>query len=182
MPKGGRAEIVDATLNTSALWRHCTLLELKQNMRIQSSNDPIEQGLIKEFMEWLLKVGDGTIGLPHDGTTEIEMSSQLLLFNVGDPIKTIVEAIYPCLENHLLFGDNYLTSHAILAPTNEVVGSLNEYICSNIQGEVVEYLSSDNDHFDDRFDDLYSTEFLNSINCSGKLHHKLRLKVEFRLC
>ena len=51
VPKGGRTEIVDATLNTSALWHHCTLLELKQNMRIQSSNDPVEQGLIKEFTE-----------------------------------------------------------------------------------------------------------------------------------
>ena len=70
-------------------------MELKQNMRIQSSNDPIEQGLIKEFTEWLLTVGDGAIGLPQDGTTKIEMSSQLLLSNVGDPNKTIVETTYP---------------------------------------------------------------------------------------
>ena len=39
----------------------------------------------------MLTVGDGEIGLPH----EIEMSSQLLLSNVGDPNKTIVEATYP---------------------------------------------------------------------------------------
>ena len=64
-------------------------------------------------------VGDGAIGFPH----EIEMSSQLLLSNVGVPIETIVEATYPKFRESP-FGDNYLTSCAIFASTNEVVDSL----------------------------------------------------------
>ncbi|MCH79877.1 helicase-like protein, partial [Trifolium medium] len=39
IPKGGRADIVHAVINSSLLWHRCTVLKLSQNMRLQFSND-----------------------------------------------------------------------------------------------------------------------------------------------
>ncbi|XP_073152982.1 uncharacterized protein [Henckelia pumila] len=37
IPKGSRYDIVHATINLSYLWRHCTILRLTKNMRLQNS-------------------------------------------------------------------------------------------------------------------------------------------------
>ncbi|XP_074298853.1 uncharacterized protein LOC141629810 [Silene latifolia] len=75
---------------------------------------------------------------------------------------------------------NYLQERAILAPTHEIVEDVNDYVLSLIHEEERIYLSSDEVSRDDRTmgePDLYSTEFLNSIKCSGLPNHELRLKV-----
>lgn len=38
----------------------------------------------------------------------------------------------------------WLCERAILAPTNEIAGQINENIMSEVEGDVVEYLSVDN--------------------------------------
>ncbi|XP_028791348.1 ATP-dependent DNA helicase PIF1-like [Neltuma alba] len=76
---------------------------------------------------------------------------------------------------------NYLTERAILAPTTDVIDQINDYMLSLLPGDSVQYLSSDSvsstDQDSSSFQDLYSTEFLNTINCSGMPPHKLSLKV-----
>ncbi|XP_022833273.1 uncharacterized protein LOC111361126 [Spodoptera litura] len=70
----------------------------------------------------------------------------------------------------------WLCERAILAPTNEIVGQINERMMSHVQGDVVEYLSV---HIimDSEQVTSYPTEFLNSLELSGVPSHKLRLKV-----
>lgn len=36
IPKGSRHDIVNVTINSSYLWRHCTVLRLTKNMRLQN--------------------------------------------------------------------------------------------------------------------------------------------------
>ena len=55
-----KAVIVDPTINSSHLWRHCKIFTLTQNMRLQSRNSNEDQIKI-EFSEWLLKDGKGKI-------------------------------------------------------------------------------------------------------------------------
>ncbi|KAI9123500.1 hypothetical protein K1719_004800 [Acacia pycnantha] len=72
-------------------------------------------------------------------------------------------------------------SRAILAPTIEMVNCINDHMCSMLPGETYEFLSCDSicesSEDSDTFDNLYTTEFLNTISCSGMPPHKLTLKV-----
>lgn len=49
IPKGNRADIVMATMNSSYLWKHCKVLELTKNMRLFSETDVREAEDITEF-------------------------------------------------------------------------------------------------------------------------------------
>jgi hypothetical protein len=57
IPKGGREDIVSASLPRSHLWQHVTILHLHINMRVMATNSE-EQ---REFAKWVLNVGNGNL-------------------------------------------------------------------------------------------------------------------------
>ncbi|XP_074277016.1 uncharacterized protein LOC141600672 [Silene latifolia] len=179
IPKGSRSEIVNASLCSSNLWSACKVLKLTKNMRLRGGDSCSELAQIKEFSEWILKVGDGEAGDPNDGEVELELPNDILIQHTGDPIASIVDAIYPSLENQLS-NPEYLQERAILAPTHEIVDLVNDYVLSRIDATEKIYFSSDEVSKDESnigVRDLYTTEFLNSIKCSGLPNHELKLKV-----
>ncbi|KAF8109222.1 hypothetical protein N665_0100s0011 [Sinapis alba] len=70
---GSRAAIIMTSMNSSYLWDHCKVLKLTKNMRLSSGFSAEEANDLKEFSEWILKVGDGTLSEPNDGIAEIEI-------------------------------------------------------------------------------------------------------------
>ncbi|XP_013694335.2 uncharacterized protein LOC106398304 [Brassica napus] len=91
----GRAEIVMTTLNSSYLWDNCKVLNLTKNMRLLSGGLSLEDSKdLKEFSEWILKVGDGKLSEPNDGEAEIEIPTEFLITKSYDPIEAISKAIY----------------------------------------------------------------------------------------
>ncbi|XP_074321815.1 uncharacterized protein LOC141659014 [Silene latifolia] len=99
--------------------------------------------------------------------------------NVADPIASIVNVTYPDLQSQL-WNPDHLQERAILAPTHKIVEAVDDYVLSKIDEDEVIYLSSDEVSNDDRGmgdPDLHSTEYLNSIKCSGLPNHQLKLKV-----
>jgi hypothetical protein len=78
---------------------------------------------------------------------------------------------------------SFFQDRAILTPKNAIVDLINDHMMKNIPGEEKEYLSYDSPDKDndnsgvDRPDDIHTSEFLNTINCSGLPNHKLKLKV-----
>ncbi|XP_069146144.1 uncharacterized protein [Solanum lycopersicum] len=61
IPKGTRADIVDASLNNSHLWPYFSIYELKENMRLtcgEVMGSEVER--IASFDRWLLQIGDGS--------------------------------------------------------------------------------------------------------------------------
>ncbi len=96
-----------------------------------SSSDVIE---LKEFSDWILNVGDRNIGENNDGEAEIEIPDDMLIKNSGDPIASIVNSTYPSLLENMS-DISFFQDRAILAPTNDIVDSLNNYILSMIPGE-----------------------------------------------
>jgi hypothetical protein len=64
IPKGGRENIVSASLPRSHLWHHVIILHFHINMRVMATNSE-EQ---REFAKWVLNVGDGN--LPTIGEEE----------------------------------------------------------------------------------------------------------------
>ncbi|KAF7841549.1 uncharacterized protein G2W53_003847 [Senna tora] len=118
------------------------VLTMTRNMRLQSTYPSHDQQELKNFSEWILKVGEGKICEPNDGEAKIEIPEDLLIKDFTVPLESIVSNTYPELMQK--FNDpTYLKDRAILAPTLDDVQKLNEYILSIIPGEETTFLSSD---------------------------------------
>ncbi|XP_052193771.1 uncharacterized protein LOC127802119 [Diospyros lotus] len=149
-------------------------------MRLQNVESDEDLINLKSFSEWIASIGDGTIGGPNDGNAVIDILDDLLLNVLDDPVASIVSSMY----SKFTFNVNeveYLQGRAILAPTLDVVETINEYMISLNAAEANTYLSSDttckSDCNVDILQDLHTPEFLNAIRCFGMPNHELKLKV-----
>ncbi|XP_042009044.1 uncharacterized protein LOC121757585 [Salvia splendens] len=181
VPKGSRQNIVNATINSSYLWSSCTILRLTRNMRLLSVEKPDEAFKLKKFSSWVASIGDGVVGGPNDGGVVIDLPSDIVLSNSGDPLKTIVENIYPSYMDPEKLS-NCLHDRTILAPTLDVVDEVNQFMISMDQSQGRVYLSSDSISNSDSTSkgsaEIHSVEFLNNLKGSGTPNHELMLKVE----
>uniref|UniRef100_A0A2N9J2K3 ATP-dependent DNA helicase n=1 Tax=Fagus sylvatica TaxID=28930 RepID=A0A2N9J2K3_FAGSY len=125
-------------------------------------------------------ISDGEFG-EEDDDNKITIPNDLIIQSTENPMQDIIDSIYPDLK--VKYKDpSYLQDRAILAPTNEVVEELNDYIISSLNEEEHEYLSSDSvckasSNVADQ-DVLYPVEFLNTLRFPGLPNHKLTLKVD----
>ncbi|KAL3634878.1 hypothetical protein CASFOL_021932 [Castilleja foliolosa] len=149
-------------------------------MRLQSVGENDETTELSEFAEWIANIGDGTIGDGVNGVFKVEIPNHMLIENNGDPLASIVETIYPELEDGST-DPSYLKDRAILAPTLTLVDSVNQYMIEKMSGECRTYYSSNSacssDSRSDILADVHTPEFLNSIKYSGVPNHELKLKV-----
>ncbi|XP_061340530.1 uncharacterized protein LOC133287008 [Gastrolobium bilobum] len=181
IPHGNRQEIVNATINSSHLWFHCHLLTLTKNMRLNSGSTTHDVKEIKEFSEWLLKVGDGDLGDDEDEESMITIPDELLITESEDPLSDMVNFVYPNLLDNIL-DPTFFKERAILTPKLSDVSMLNEHLISMIPGEERTFLSSDKilkqDVASSVKDDEFTPEILNTLLCSGIPDYKLTLKVK----
>ncbi|CAM9225750.1 unnamed protein product [Ectocarpus sp. 8 AP-2014] len=109
------------------------------------------------YPKTVLAVGDGKIEpvILADGTAAIPLHPDLLK------------------ANHNIYNDR-----GILAPTNNNIDQINDFILRKMPGNVHEHLSSDKIIKDDEnMPDVVSVAYLSSINVPGTPPHKLNLKV-----
>ena len=177
--KGTREEIVDASLNHSYIWEHCRVLRLTTNMRLKSANNEQDKKEIKEFADWMLKIGEGELGPENDGEAEIEFPDDVLIKTDGDTLEAMIEAIYPTIHEDIA-KDGYFENKAILVPTNEEVDVINEHMLSKIAGDEKVYLSSDTvcetEITGSMNESIYAPELLNAFKISGLPNHCIKLK------
>ncbi|XP_057720223.1 uncharacterized protein LOC130934697 [Arachis stenosperma] len=153
IPKGSRAEIVMASINSSVLWKYCEVLQLTKNMRLGIGSEQSSAQELRLFSDWILQIGE---------------------------VEDIVNTIYPNLVQN--FSDpSFFQDRAILAPTVDNVEEINNYIVDLLPGEEKNYLSADSicgsDAYSDVDVDWITVEFLNQIRCSGLPNHSLKLKI-----
>ncbi|XP_042022836.1 ATP-dependent DNA helicase pif1-like [Salvia splendens] len=162
VPKGSRQDVVNAAINSSYLWRNCTVLRLTKNMRLLSVASSDEVSRLKEFSSWVASIGDGVVGGPNDGEVTIDLPSDIVLSNSGDPLRTIVSTIYPSYMNHEELS-NCLHDRAILAHTLEVVDGVNQFMMTLNQSQGRVYLSydsiSNSDLTSNGLAEIHSVEF-----------------------
>jgi hypothetical protein len=181
---GSKEEVIAATIIRSHLWSHVEILSLKQNMRLLSSpSDPCQQQEVAAFSRWILNIGEGKVpATAKEGDNEptwITIPDDLLLVAGEDRLAAVVHSVYPNFETRYR-DPTYLAERAILAPTNELTDTVNEYMVPLVRGKEKEYLSSDSiakttaQH--EAYDLLYPIEFLNSINGNNFPQHKILLK------
>ncbi|XP_073138726.1 uncharacterized protein [Henckelia pumila] len=87
-------DIVLATINSYYIWRHCMVLILKKNMRLQNLGSNEEFDKTKHFSDWVANIGDEKIGEPNDGYATIDIPDEFSLKDYNDPIASIVESTY----------------------------------------------------------------------------------------
>ncbi|XP_072013683.1 uncharacterized protein [Amphiura filiformis] len=166
--KGGRAEVVDACIKSSPLWSHVKVMKLSRNMRVA-----IAGGDERDYAKHLLDVGEGTI--PVDSTLgqhKIKIKDEFV--HTSDDIRDFSDFVFPELERNYQ-NPEWLTSRAILCPTNDGVDKVNNYLLGKFPGVGHVFKSSDTiSNIDERHH--YPEEFLNTLNPSGLPHHELRLK------
>jgi hypothetical protein len=83
--KGTRGDIVNRTICSSKLWKHCHVLQLTKNMRLKSDSTDKSQQELQEFADWILKIGDGMINSDDNGEAEIEIPEELCILDVDKP-------------------------------------------------------------------------------------------------
>ncbi|XP_076888554.1 uncharacterized protein LOC143539011 [Bidens hawaiensis] len=179
--KGSRQQIVKATQCSSYFWNECRILRLTRKLRLTIGQPSPDIEETKKFAQWLLDIGEGKVGGPNDGTTKIEIPTDLLIEKCNDPITKLIQFVYLDMLNNTE-DPNYFQQRALLAPTNEVMHEINDQLIESFPGEPVEYLSSDfvskSEYIDGNVDPtLYSTELLNGLKIAGIPNHSLILKV-----
>ncbi|GBP86914.1 hypothetical protein EVAR_103730_1 [Eumeta japonica] len=137
-------------------------------MQVQLHNDS-QAG---QYAAALLKIGEDC--MPSDSNDMIILSHDFC--QIIDSTDHLKNSVYPDLSINI-GNREWLCERAILAPTNEIVKQINEQIMSDVEGDVVEYLSVEN-VMDTEQVTSYPIEFLNSLELSGVPSHKLRLKVD----
>ncbi|MCH86130.1 helicase-like protein, partial [Trifolium medium] len=176
IPKGTRHDIVHSTINSSPLWRFCEVLTLTTNMRLLAGRTNSDVEDTRNFSQWILGIGDGSIGDADDECIRVQIPEDLLIHSSGDPIAAIVDSTYPNLFQNI-HDPSFFQNRAILAPKNVIVDAVNDYILNLISGDEKIYLSYDSPYSTnssiDMPDDVHTPEFLNTITSSGLPNHRL---------
>ncbi|MCI32282.1 ATP-dependent DNA helicase PIF1, partial [Trifolium medium] len=111
-------------------------MRLKGDLTNKSESD------LKEFADWILKIGDGLLDGDENGEAEIKVPDELCVVQGEKPLLELVEFVYPNIVDDI-GKNNFFQDEAILAPTLEVVKEVNDFVLSMIPGESQDYLSCD---------------------------------------
>jgi len=75
--KGSRFNIIKSAINYSKLWNCCKVLKLSKNMRLSTTTNNQTANDIKEFADWILKIGDGQMDVNENGECMVEIPEEL---------------------------------------------------------------------------------------------------------
>lgn len=152
-----RAQQVDLTLKASNLWNYMGKLFLTTNMRALPEE--------KEFADFLLKVGNGSLNDENDMITIPEERI------CSEPLH---EVIFRSSILNKQWAD--LSNCAILAPLNEMVDKWNTVTLDMLpkEGEKIYYSSDSVETQRGQIDSgLFPMEFINSLQPSGYAYDKV---------
>jgi len=94
---GRRADIVDAALTRSTLWKEVILLKLDRNMRVEKyGRDADQVSKLRHHADWLLQLGDGRLPHVQSDVDNIELPSDLCVSTVHE----LVDFVFADLPSH----------------------------------------------------------------------------------
>jgi len=168
--RGSRAEIVDACLRQSYLWKNMEILKLRQNVRLRYSPNQLE------FSNWLLDIGHGR---NVDDGSKVEIPQSMIIASEEELINTIYGDI--CNKPTPPLPD-YFLAHAILAPKNSDVQETNQKILEKMPGKEIVCYSADSIETENPLRDSYGhddvpEDFLRSLDPSSLPLSELKMKI-----
>jgi len=167
IPRGSRAEIVNACLEKSYLWNTMEILKLDENIRLRHSPDNAP------FSQWLLDIGHGR-DIDADG--KVQIPQHMITYDENE----LIQNIYGDIANQgLTPPPNYFLDHAILAPRNVDVRETNAKILAKMPGKEIIYHSADSLESDEQYqhqDDI-PDDVLRSLEPSSLPPSELKMKI-----
>ena len=164
IPRGTKADEINACLKSSYLWKHVRRFSLKTNMRAFLTGNIHA----RDFSEKLLEIGNGSL-CNNDGFVKLD--------TIAHEVKThdeLIMTVFPNLEENYR-DHNWLCERAILCPKNDDVRVTNNELLDRLPGTIRSYKSIDT-VLEENETVNYPTEFLNSLEISGIPSHTLHLK------
>lgn len=161
------------SLKRSSIWRHTQIFRLQTNMRVQQANNTHNSEQLREFAEYLLRIGENREQIASGTEDRIKLRNSMLM--PGYNLLTLIDTLYGDMLSTTPSRE-FLMARAILTPKNVDVATINETILeSKFPGTTEEYLSADS-MVDPEESLSYPTEILNSLSPSGLPPHTLKLK------
>ena len=188
VPRGNRAQIVNASLKHSPLWPCFRQFRFSMNVRISrllhtnlaDATSPEERAewvafntQALEYAAWLLTVGNGVAPTTEPRGNRIVLPPELRVQKTQD----LIDWVYPDLATNAS-NTEWLAQRAILSPKNSDVDAVNDRICTTFPGVAIILMSADQieDSGDGDVGGQVPVEYLNTLNVSGMPSHALRLK------
>jgi ATP-dependent DNA helicase PIF1 len=165
--RGFRADIINATIKSSYLWRYVKQYRLIQNMRLNPES--------QHYSQFLLQIGDGTYPTQTiDGVPDYVIIPDNIWIPLS--INNLFNIIYDDFINQYCNVD-YINLRSILAPLNTYTDDINNYASDLLPTNYKIYLSHDSVSDNTDNNNLFFTvEYLNSLDFSGIPPHELKLK------
>lgn len=165
---GSRAEIVNACIKSSPLWSNVKVMKLTTNMRVAMAG--ADQC---DYASYLLDIGNGKLDIDETlGKHKVKIKEEFV--SNHETFESFADFVFEDLQQNYK-NREWLTSRAILCPTNDAVDKVNTYLINKFPGVGRLYRSSDT--IEDCEDaHQYPEEFLNSLNPAGIPPHKIVLK------
>jgi len=98
-------------------------------MRLNNTQNRQTVEEIKEFGDWILKIGDREMDLNENSESMVEIPQQLLILNTYSPLMSLIQFVYPDFVLHMR-SHSYFDDGAILCPTYDCVKEVNDFMLS----------------------------------------------------
>ena len=172
--KGGMAEILNATLKASYLWKKTRVFHLTINMRLNERTQP----MIVEFSKYLLDIGSGEEKPPKEEKRASMISIPSELRSRAKNLDEFCQEIYPNIQQRFNSQGwaKWLCSKAIICPTNKDADEINKMMVHQLPGVGQRYLSYDR-VLNTSEAHNYPQEWLNKQEASSIPPHCLDLKI-----
>ncbi|XP_026383485.1 uncharacterized protein LOC113278984 [Papaver somniferum] len=161
---GTRAQTISACLINAKFGKDVKVIRSIENMR--SRLDP-------SFLEFLLRIGDGTE--PYVVDDMVKLPDDIVMKWEGEQsVEKLIDEVFPELEKNAS-DKSYMSQRALITPKNDIVEKLNQKVINIFPGDEIVYHS-----FDMAKDDpnnLWTEDFLNTISPGGFPPHRLILKI-----
>ena len=191
---GDRSSIVETVINRSKLWPNFKVLQLKTNERVMrnaiNQSEEFKEDC-KQFSQFLLQLGSGTLPFIDETNETVELSNMISVkLDTEQSIMNFVRWCYPELSNNQqqdIDSSILIQDKCILCPLNEDVDEINQAALDLMKEECHIFLSADQIQDLNSGDQIgisigqdsndHPEEYLNSLTLSGLPQHKLELKV-----
>lgn len=183
--KSTKQQIIGSCITESYLWKYFRVYTLTDNMRLrglQGSSEEVDR--TRTFSQWLLNVGNGTIGQPDDvdpqNTSWIHIPE---MYRIDDSDNATLDLIRFIYDDNILQSPTVeaLQERAIVCPKNETTDAINSDVLQMLSAAGHTYTSEDtaiprgNDGGATEL--LYPPEYLNTLSFAGIPPHNLQLKI-----
>ncbi|RZC16676.1 hypothetical protein D0Y65_009822, partial [Glycine soja] len=127
-------------------------------MTEESTRNIAQVNEIKNFVDWILQIGNNGMDSYDKGEGGIEIPTDILALDIDKPFLSLVDFLYSNILENLNI-PNFFEERAILAPALETVDEVNEFMFLDTSF-----------HFDEDYEiqgDWFTPKFLNEIKCLG---------------